>query len=220
MDALNLPFPEAIAALKKKLPTPSTGWKDYSGQAQEMAFTVSQITSASLLADIQALVIRNLEQGVHVDQFKKDFGALLDKSGWNLANLGYRAELVMSQNLRTAYSRGRWTQLQNSTDKRPYLEWRHRDSRVPRPQHVAQDGNVYPADAEVWKAIFPNPWGCKCTAYALSGNDLQRLNLKVSQPPDLEEIREPGFGEGFSTGEQLKTDAVKRLPPEFGNQIK
>ena len=220
MDALNLPFPEAIAALKKKLPTPSTSWKDYSGQAQEMAFTVSQITSASLLADIQALVIRNLEQGVDVDQFKKDFGALLDKSGWNLENLGYRAELVMSQNLRASYSRGRWEQLQAGTKTRPFLEWRHRDSRVPRAKHIEQDGKVYPASADIWKAIFPNPFGCKCTAHALSKSDLERLGVKVSEPPALDDIREPGFGYGFSSPQQLKTDAIRRLPSEFGTQLK
>ena len=104
---LRLPFDKAIAYLRDKLPLPSTSWKTYSGQLQDVAFTVAGITKASLLSDLQALVIRQLEQGVDVDAFRKSFDDLLTKSGWNLSGgKAYRSELVIQQNVRSSYSAG------------------------------------------------------------------------------------------------------------------
>lgn len=159
---LRLTFPEAIAALKSKLPLGSTSWKTYEGQLQDVVFSVAGITKASLLADIQNLIVKQLETGITVEGFKKNFDTLIDKSGWNPANRGYRTELILQQNLKNAHARGRWEQMRSPAiaKTRKYWEWRHRDSRVPRPHHLAQDGKVYPADADLWKAIFPPPFGC------------------------------------------------------------
>jgi len=220
-STLRLTFPEAIAAIKSKVPFPSTSWKTYSGQLNDVVFSIAGITKVSLLADIQALIVKQLETGITVEGFKKNFNALIDKSGWNPANKGYRTELILQQNVRTSYSRGRWEQMRSPTiaKQRPYWEWRHRDSRVPRPHHLDQDGKVYPADAEVFKAIFPPPFGCKCTAHALSDRDLERLGLNVSEPPALHTIAEKGFDQGFSDlpkeRDRLIAEAKKRLPSKF-----
>jgi Phage Mu protein F like protein len=222
---LRLTMPEAIASIKSKIPFPSNSWKTYSGQLQDVAFTISGVTQLTLLAEIQALVINNLETGITIDGFKRDFNNALDKAGFNLANRGYRAELILQQNVRAAYSRGRWEQMRSPSvaKTRKYWEWRHRDSRVPRPHHLAQDAKVYPADAEVWKAIFPPPFGCKCTAHALSDRDLDRLGLTVSKPPPLKDVAEPGFDQGFSElpkeRDRLLKEAKARLPKEFANLI-
>ena len=224
-STLRLTFPEAIAALKSKIPLPSTSWRQYSGEVQQVAFTVAKITQLSLLADIQALVIHQLETGVEVDTFKARFSELLDKSGFNLANRGYRSELVIQQNVRTSYSRGRWEQMRSPAiaKARPYWQWQWRDSRVPREHHLAQDGKVYPADADAWAAIFPPPFSCKCTAHALSDRDLERLGLSVSEPPPLKDIAEKGFDQGFSElpkeRDRLVAEAIKRLPPEFADLL-
>lgn len=223
-EILRLEFPQAIKFMRDKIPLPSTSWLQYSGEVNQIAFTVAGITKLSLLSDLQALVIRQLELGVDVDAFRKSFDDLLTKSGWNLSGgKAYRAELVIQQNVRSAYSRGRWEQIQKGRDRKPYLEWRHRDSRVPRPHHLAQDAKVYPADADVWKAIFPPPFGCKCTAHALSDRDLERLGLNVSEPPPLKDIAEKGFDQGFSElpkeRKRLVIEAKARLPKGFADLI-
>jgi uncharacterized protein with gpF-like domain len=223
---LRLSFPEAIAALKSRIPVPSTSWAQFEGQLQDVVFQISGITQVSLLADIQALVIRQLEQGVDIDGFKKNFGNLLDKAGWQLkGDRAYRAELVISQNVRTSYSRGRWEQMRSPAiaKARPYWQFVHRDSRVPRPKHKALDLSVFPANSEVFKAIMPPPWNCKCTVHALSERDLKREGLKVGKPPDLDTIQEPGFGYGFSElpkeRERLLKDAKARLPKAFADLL-
>jgi uncharacterized protein with gpF-like domain len=222
---LRLSFPEAIAALRSKVPFPSTSWKTYSGQLQDVAFTVSKITQLSLLAEIQALVVHQLETGVEVDTFKSRFSDLLDKSGFNLANRGYRSELVIQQNLKNAHARGRWEQMRSPAiaKTRPYWQWNWADSRVPREHHKALDLSVFPANSEIFKAIQPPPFGCKCKVFALSERDLEREGLKVSKPPSLDSIREPGFGYGFAElpkeREQLLKEAKTRLPKAFADLI-
>lgn len=225
-STLRLTMPEAIASLKKKVPVSSKSWKQYQGQIQEYVWVVSGITKASLLADLQAAVIRQLEQGIDVDDFRKEFDDLLTKSGWNLpGGRAYRADLVIQQNVRTAYSRGRFDQMRSPSvaKTRKYWQWQWRDSRVPREHHKALDLSVFPANSEVFKAIMPPPWGCKCTVFALSERDLERDGLKVGKPPSLDSIREPGFGYGFTTlpeeRDRLLAEAKKRLPPEFADQL-
>lgn len=223
-STLRLTFPEAIAYLRSKIPLPSTSWKTYSGQLQDIAFSVAGITQATLLADIQALVIKQLETGITIDGFKQNFDALLDKAGYNLANRGYRTELIIQQNVRTAYSRGRWEQMKQTRDRRPYGIWRHADSRVPRPHHLAQDGKVYPLGADAFQAIQPPPFGCRCKVFALSDADLDRMGLTVSDPPPLKDIAEPGFDQGFAElpkeRDRLLKEAKARLPKEFADLIK
>lgn len=222
---LRLEFPQAIKFMREKIPLPSTSWRQYSGEVQQVAFTVAQITQVSLLSDIQELIVKQLETGVTVEGFKRNFSTLIDKSGWNPANKGYRAELVLQQNLKNAHARGRWEQMRSPAiaKSRPYWEFRHRDSRVPRPRHLAQDGKVYPADADVWKAIFPPNFGCKCTAHALSDQDIERLGLKVDTPPPLEDVADKGWGHGFTElpkeRDRLVAEAIKRLPPEFADLL-
>ncbi len=59
---------------------------------------------------------------------------------------------------------------------RPYWEYRHGDSAVPRPEHLAWDGLILPADDPWWQTHYPpNGWGCKCKVFALSARDLKRM---------------------------------------------
>ncbi len=222
---LKLPFPEAIKFMRKKIPLPSTSWRQYSGEVNQIVFSIAGITKASLLADIQNLIVKQLETGITVEGFKKNFDTLIDKSGWNPANRGYRTELILQQNLKNAHARGRWEQMRSPAvaKARPYWQFIHRDSRVPRPKHKALDLSVFPANSEIFKAIMPPPWGCKCSVHTLSERDLEREGLKVSKPPDLDTIREPGFGYGFSElpkeRERLLKDAKARLPKAFADLI-
>lgn len=223
LRVLQLSFTDAIAYLRQKQSMPTQKWDDLAGQYQDVAFTVAQITSIRLLDHIKELVEDHLQKGVDVDEFKEQFDDLLVQGGYKFPS--WRSDLVISQNMRTSYARGRWEQMRDPAVAQPYWEWRHRDSRVPRPHHKAQDGKVYPSDSEVWKAIFPPPFGCKCVAFPISEAEIKRRGLKVSQPPPLDEFKakDPGFGVGFAElpkyRQQLLTEAKKKLSPEIAKLL-
>lgn len=184
-DWQSLPFPEAIEYFKQKLPLPSTQWEQFSGEAQDWAFTIAGITSADLLNDVYQMIRKAIENGDSFGDFKKNFTAAVDKAGWTGAT-PWRTELIFNQNIRNAYQSGRYKQQfdPQMLKRRPYLQYVHGDSRQPRPAHLALDGKIYPAGHDFWKTAYPcNGFGCRCKALSMSKRDIEREGLTVEEPP-------------------------------------
>lgn len=189
VQALDLPFDEAIAHLKDKVRLPTDKWTDLWEGMHTRAFVVAGATKDELLADLQAAVLRALEQGATLDDFRKDFDQAVGKAGWDFkGGRDWRSRVILETNLRTAYAAGRYQQMKDVAAERPYWEYRHGDSRVPRPEHQAWDGLILPADDPWWDTHYPpNGWGCSCTVVALSKRDLEKMGKKApDQAPPTE----------------------------------
>ncbi len=209
-----LSFPKAIAFFVSKLPIPTENWKTLSEEYQAIAFTIAGVTKASLLADVQNIIEKQLESGISPEAFRAQFKEAVIRAGWNQEFSPYRTSLILSQNVRTAYSFGRWEQSEDPEFKQrhPYRQWIHKDSVVPRPHHLSQHLKIYPADSDVFRAIAPPPFGCKCSFYSLSTRQVEKEGLTVSKPPSLERIAEPGFTTGFTNNlEGQRSQLVERL---------
>jgi len=71
-------------------------------------------------------------------------------------------------------------------DTHPFWQYRHGDSRKPRPEHEALDRMVLPADDPWWDRNYPpNGWGCQCYVTGLTEGQVQRKGLAVSSGKDL-----------------------------------
>jgi SPP1 gp7 family putative phage head morphogenesis protein len=227
VNPFQLPFSKAIEYFKTLVPLPSEKWTDITEQYRSVAWAIAGITKASILKDLQDAVTDALENGISPEKFREQFQDIMVRRGWSPGFSPYRISLIHSQAVRTAYSFGRWEQQEDPAFKQrhPYRIWHHRDSVVPRPHHLAQDGKVYPASSEVWKAIAPPPFGCRCTFYSLSQRQLEKEGLTVSKPPPLSVIAEKGFSTGFPASleeqrSQLVADAITRLPPNLARLLK
>ena len=88
--------------------------------------------------------------------------------------------MIYDTNMRTAYAAGRWKQLQDTKQLRPYWQYRHSHaSEDPRPHHMAWDKLVLDADDAWWHTHYPpNGWGCKCYVASLSPRDMKKLGKK------------------------------------------
>ena len=221
-----LPLKDAVNFFAKKKVLPSRKWDDVASAYQSVAFTVASVTKASILKDIQELIALQLEKGVSPEKFREDFQSLMTRRGWNPNFSPYRVNLILSQNVRNSYQYGRWQQMEDPDLKRrrPYRQWVHGDSPIPRPHHIQQHLKCFPADADIWKAIHPSPFGCRCKAFALSDRDLEREGLSLSTPPRLQDIAEKGFSSGFPKNledqrTQLLEDAKNRLPPNLARLV-
>ncbi len=247
-----LPFDEAIAFFKQKLPLPTTAWDEIINEAQDWAFTVAGLSKAEFLNDLYQALEKALEQGTTYEEFKQDFDIAAAKAGWQPPKGqegrwgGWRIQLIYMQNLRGAYAAGRLKQMRDPevAAARPYWMWRHRDSRVPRPAHLALDGKVFRGDSVFWEMGYPPcGYGCKCSVFALSDRDLRRKGLKVETPPtetvtlvdrvtgdrtrvpaiNGEPVVEPGFAHapGSSTRQQrqkILQRSLARLPQALRQQ--
>lgn len=175
---LKKPFAEQLAFFKEKLQLPSEAWDDIMTRAHDRAFIVAGAMKADLLNDLNGAVATAIEQGTGLEAFKKQFGQIVDRYGWqHTGSRDWRARVIYETNLRTSYAAGRYRQMTSPEvlQQRPYWLYRHSDASLqPRTQHKAWDGLILPAEDAWWNThLPPNGWGCKCSVFPVSAKELQ-----------------------------------------------
>lgn len=183
----DLPFQEAVDAFRRKVRLPTARWTDLWQGEHAAAFTVAGATRDDVLASIQEAVQAALDKGESFEAFQKRFRTIVDATGWRPRGpFGWRARLIYRTNLGNAYAAGRY---QQATDPdmltvRPYWRYRHGGSADPRPEHLAWDGLILPADDPWWEAHYPpNGWGCSCYVEPLTPRQAARAGGVGTAPP-------------------------------------
>lgn len=173
------PFDEAIAFFRQKLNIPTERWDDLWKLMHTKGFMVAGAMQEDLLEDLRTAVDRAISEGITLNEFRKDFDALVEKSGWIYkGGRNWRTKVIYETNLRTAYHAGRYQQMTDPdvTALRPYWQYRHGNSRNPRELHLGWNGMVLRYDDPWWNTHYPpNGWGCKCRVVTLSRRDLARM---------------------------------------------
>jgi phage-Barnase-EndoU-ColicinE5/D-RelE like nuclease2/Phage Mu protein F like protein len=232
----SLPFEEAIDFLRQKVNVPSAKWADILEGAHARAFTVAGATKEGMLADFRTAIDKAIAQGTTLNDFRKDFDAIVQKYGWDYnGTRGWRTRVIYSTNLTTAYAAGRYRQMTDPDVLRyqPYWVYRHADGVLhPRPEHLAWNGLTLKAGDDWWKTHYPpNGWGCHCyvepitwrelAASGKSGPDqappveLQQKTLNTSAGPltiSTPKGVDPGWGYNVGDaafGRQLPADAMQ-----------
>jgi Phage Mu protein F like protein len=193
-----LPFAQAIDYFAEKTNLDTDSWIEGQGIVQQAAFTVAGAKGA-LLQDIREATAKAVNEGTSIAKFAKEFDKIADRysANWELkGDRAWRAQLIYTQNLRQANAAGRYAQMTDpkAIKRRPYWQWKHGDSRAPRPAHLALDGKVFPADSLPFHV--PAGFGCNCQVFSLSQRDVDQGNLTVEdlvQGQDLPYI-DPGSG--------------------------
>lgn len=174
-----MPFKEALAFFRRKKFVTSKTWDELLGAAHDDAFTIAGLANKAALSEFAEAIQRQLDDGISFSVFQKDFDLLVAKYGWDYkGERSWRARTIFETNIRTAYTAGRWAQLQDPVTARalPYIQYRHSGAEHFRPLHKAWDKLVLRADDKFWKTnLPPNGWGCKCTFFAVSDLSLKRM---------------------------------------------
>jgi len=191
---------------------------------------------ADLLADFRGAVEKAITQGKTLEMFRKDFDGIVAKHGWSYnGSRNWRSEVIYSTNIRTSYAAGRWEQLQDPDVKKfyGYLEYRHGDSRVPRPQHLAWNGIILPADDPWWDSHYvPNGWGCKCRVLAATKQDHARalkdglgkappspIDPKTGEPVGIDKGWGYNVGKAAQAKYKVLESALERLPEDIAQAL-
>lgn len=217
VDYGSLPFAEALEFFRQKLNLPTAKWDDLLGAAHDRAFVVAGATMADLLADLRAAVDKAISQGTTYQTFKKDFEKIVAERGWtgwtgegSKGGRAWRARVIYETNLYTSYSAGRFQQMKEVANSRPYWRYRHSDAvTTPRPEHAAWNGKILRHDDPWWAAHAPpNGFGCKCYVETLAARDLKKLGI---EPPKANAGEKMPFN---GTVKQInkKTGEVIELP--------
>ena len=207
----SLPFAEALAFFQAKLNLPTQAWDDLRGAAHDRAFVVAGALQADLLADLKTAVEKAIAQGTTIETFRKDFAKLVAERGWTgwtgeetKAGVAWRTRVIYETNLFASYSAGRYQQMKDVAEARPYWRYRHSDASViPRAEHLAWDGTILRHDDPWWTTHYPpNGFGCKCYVETLSEREMNQHGLKET-PQDAIPYNGEVQGVDPKTGEEF-----------------
>jgi hypothetical protein len=177
--ALGLKPKDAIDFLREKVAVTSEHWTDVWKQAHARSFMVAGASSQALVDDLHAEVIRAIDKGTTLRDFRKQFDAIVAKHGWvHNGSAAWRAQIIYETNLSTAYSAGRYAQMTapGTLEVFPYWQYVHSGSRHPRLQHLAWNGLTLRADDPWWNTHYPpNGWRCGCHVRPMMRRELARL---------------------------------------------
>lgn len=234
------PFAQQVAAFRLRLRNlvPTSRWDDLRKGQHDRGFMVAGALKADLLADLATAVDKAISEGTTLDEFRRDFRAIVQKRGWHgwtgegtEAGEAWRTRVIYRTNMRTSYMAGRYAQLTEGNFA--FWVYFHGGSTEPRLNHLAWNGIALPPDHPFWGEHFPpNGWGCSCyVSGARTAAGVRRLGGDPDKalPADWQSIDpktgEPqgvgkgwGYAPGASTVEEiirLVREKAAALPPEL-----
>lgn len=198
--ALGLPPKDAISYLESKGAQITFDWKEVWQNAQAKAFTVTSVARLDVLGDIRGALKTAAAEGKTDKWFRQQLEPVLRAKGWwgkrtelgadgkeKTVNMGSpaRLNLIYRQNMQTAYMAGRYKQMLENADNRPWWRYVAVLDRRTRPAHRLLNGRTFRFDDPFWGSHYPpNGWGCRCRVQALSDVGLEREGQVVELGQD------------------------------------
>jgi len=213
-------FNEQLAALQIRLRNlvPTQRWDDFKGAAHDRGFMVAGAMKADLLNDLAGAVTRVIENGGTIEDFRRDFDDIIERTGWNYkGEKNWRTRTIYTTNMKSTYHAGRLAQLNDPELLKvaPFRMYRHGGSAEPRPQHLKWDKIVRRHDDPWWDTHYtPNGWGCSCYVIAVSEATAKRIGGSFEDPA----ADEPGdiddgwdYAPGASVDAEIRDIASKKV---------
>lgn len=191
--AIGLPPKDAIAYFEAKGYAVTFNWHDLWQEAHARAFTVAGVARLDVLEDIREALTTHLKEGKGEYRFHKQLEPVLRSKGWwgkrtetgadgkpRVVRMGSpaRLRLIFRQNIQTAYMAGRYRQMHENAEARPFWQYVAVLDSKTRPGHKMLHGRVFRHDDPFWHSHYPpNGWGCRCRVRALSPHRMEKEGL-------------------------------------------
>ena len=205
-------------------------WFEMWQEAHAKAFTVAKVMRMDVLQDIRGLVDKSLGEGMGWSDFQREMRSLLARKGWgpegpDLDLMGvaapWRVKTIYETNMQTALMVGRYGEMMENVDDRPY--WMYvavMDSRT-RPAHAALHGKVFRYDDPFWDHFYPpNGFRCRCRVRALTAGQVQAQGIKVETADGklgtIEKLVSHKTGELIDVAEYTDPFTGLKVSPDVG----
>ena len=178
IERVKQPFAKQVEFFRNKLNMTTQAWTDIWHEEHDAAFVVAGAAQADLVEDLRQAVDSAVAEGTTLRKFREAFDGIVERHGWVYkGGRNWRTRVIYDTNVRSSYAAGRYRQMQDMAEQRPFWRYRHSHaSENPRKQHQAWDGMILRHDDPWWRTNYPiNGWGCKCYVEALNARDLERL---------------------------------------------
>jgi SPP1 gp7 family putative phage head morphogenesis protein len=192
IDLQPLPMKEAQQFWRDKVPMSPSHFRALSDEAKTRAFAVSGIAKGDELTTIMQSIQKGLDSGIPYHDFKNECSGMLARLGWSGAKINYRLDNIFRTNIQTAYSVGRYKQMQEVRETRPYWQYSAVNDSRTRPTHAALNGKIFPADSPFWDIWYPpNGFRCRCGVVTLSADNVRDEKLRVEKDDPTGKLIEP-----------------------------
>lgn len=170
------------------------------------------MAKGDMLTAVYDSIGRAMESGQTRAGWKKELGQIFDQKGWDKLE-GYALDNIFRTNIQSAYQAGRYRQMMEVADSRPWWQYSAINDGQTRLTHAALHGKIVRNDDPFWDTFYPpNGFRCRCTVKTLSTRQLERKNLKpetIKENDKLEIQKGPYAGQVI----ELKKDAVFNTNP-------
>jgi len=183
--AMGLPPKDAVAYFEGKGYRVTFDWKELDQAAHATGFTIAKMAQADMLRDVQSCLTQCLTEGKTEDWFRKRVDPFLRARGWwgkqpmidprtgeeRRVQLGSpaRLRLIYRQNMQTAFMAGRYKQMLENADARPWWQYVAVLDGKTRPSHKVLSDRPSRYDDPFWASHYPpNGFNCRCRVRALS----------------------------------------------------
>jgi len=186
-----LPMAEALEYWLSKVKLSPREFYALAEQYRVLAFTVSRLARADMLAEIFEALYRAIQDGTSFETWSKDLEHIWVENGW-VGLQAWRIDTIFRTNIQTAYNVGRYKQMMLVSDARPFWQYSAVNDSRTRPTHRALHGRVYRFDSPFWDVWYPpNGHRCRCKVKTLSDRQVRDRGLDVMEGNGLGELIEP-----------------------------
>lgn len=184
-------FEEAADYFKGKIPLKPYEFYKLADEYRHLAFTVSGYTKAQILNKFYDELLRAIEEGTTMREFKNNMNEFLANEGYE-GITNFQADNIFRTNIQTAYQVGHYKQMTSPEvmKYRPYWQYDAVNDSHTRPSHLAMDGKVFRADDPIWDTWYPpNGFRCRCSVKTLSERQVKERGLVVeNEVPRVGEV--------------------------------
>jgi len=176
-------FEEAVDFFKGKIPLKPSEFYKLAEEYKTFAFTVSGYTKAQVLDKFYQELLKAIESGITLRDFKESMNDFLESKGYE-GITNFQADNIFRTNIQTAYQVGHYKQMTNPDvlKLRPYWQYDAVNDKHTRPSHLAMDGRVFRADDPVWDTWYPpNGFRCRCGVKTLSERQVKARGLAIEE---------------------------------------
>ena len=191
IDLQPLPMAEAQEFWRDKLPLSPGQFARLADEAKTRAFAVSGIAKGDELTTVMQAMQKAIDKGTTLEDFKRDCATIFEKRGWT-GKRAWRIDNIFRTNIQTAYSVGRYRQMMEVRDGRPYWQYSAVNDSRTRPTHAALNGKVFRFDHPFWRIWYPpNGFRCRCGVVTISESEMKRDGLTAETDDPTGKLIEP-----------------------------
>jgi SPP1 gp7 family putative phage head morphogenesis protein len=189
---LTLPFEEAIAEFKRRVPQSATELETLLAGYRVRGVQARELMLETLRANVRDQVIASMENGTGFRTFQTEVNGTLDALGITPASPSY-LETVYRTNVQGAYGAGRWQAMQDPDVVAELPLWEYRavgDGRT-RANHQALDGLLFEIGNPATDGLAPpGGFNCRCSAVSIASASGRTVTRAVPSNG----VPDPGFG--------------------------